>query len=108
MAKRYDLTIDQGATYPIDIECQDENGDSIVLTGVTPRAHIRYSYADESPAAIFTASISGNTVSLSLSASQTAALTRTYGVWDCELEFDDGTVQRLLEGKVAVRPEATK
>lgn len=108
MAKRYDLTIDQGATYALDIECQDENGDTIDLSGVIPRSQIRYTYKDVSPALEFSASISGGIVSLSLSPAQTSALSKSYGVWDCELEFEDGTVQRLLEGKVIIRPEVTR
>ncbi|WP_312115326.1 hypothetical protein [Stutzerimonas nitrititolerans] len=42
-----------------------------------------------------------------LSAAQTAALTWTEGVYDLEVEYADGTVQRYLQGKVTVSREVT-
>ncbi len=42
-----------------------------------------------------------------LSAAQTAALTWTDGVYDLEVQFPDGTVQRYLQGAVTVSREVT-
>ncbi len=42
-----------------------------------------------------------------LSAAQTAALTWTEGVYDLEVEYAEGTVQRYLQGKVTVSREVT-
>lgn len=42
-----------------------------------------------------------------LSAAQTAALTWTDGVYDLEVEYADGTVQRYLQGAVTVSREVT-
>lgn len=110
MAQRYDLRIDQGATCAMQIECQDETGAAIDLTGCAAAAQVRYKHTDTDAAATFTATVSASTgvINLGLTAAQTAALTKTYGVWDCELTFSDGTKQRLVEGKVSISPEVTK
>ncbi|MNJ76446.1 hypothetical protein D3C77_737290 [compost metagenome] len=47
------------------------------------------------------------TITRTLSAAQTAALTWTEGVYDLEVQFPDGTVQRYLQGTVTVSREVT-
>jgi hypothetical protein len=48
------------------------------------------------------------TLTRTLSATATAALTWTDGVYDLEVEYSDGTVQRYLQGAVTVSREVTK
>ncbi|WP_243358609.1 hypothetical protein [Fundidesulfovibrio terrae] len=110
MAYRYDLKIDQGATLALEIECQDDAGNPMALSGYSASAQVRYRYADTSPAAVFACTLNETPglVSLKLGAAQTAALSKPFGVWDCELTAPDGTVQRLAEGKVAVSPEVSR
>jgi hypothetical protein len=110
MAYRYDLKIDQGATLVLEIECRDDAGGPIDLTGYTASAQVRYRYADASPAAVFACILSETPglVSLKLGAPQTASLSKPFGVWDCELTAPDGTVQRLAEGRVSVSPEVSR
>ena len=47
------------------------------------------------------------TITRTLSAAQTAALTWTEAVYDLEVEYADSTVQRYLQGKVTVSREVT-
>jgi hypothetical protein len=47
------------------------------------------------------------TLTRTLSATETAALTWTDGVYDLEVEYADGTVQRYLQGAVTVSREVT-
>lgn len=110
MAYRYDLRIDQGATLALDIECQDDLGNPIDLSGYVAGAQVRYRHSDPVPAAVFGAVLNETPglVSLKLGAAQTATLSKPFGVWDCELTAPDGTVQRLAEGKVTISPEVTK
>jgi len=110
MAYRYDLKIEQGATLVLDVACQDDLGRPMDLTGYSAAAQIRYRHSDPDPAAVFSSTLGEEpgVVSFSLSAQQTSALSRTYGVWDCELTAPDLTVQRLAEGKVSVTPEVTR
>ncbi len=110
MAYRYDLKIDQGATLALEIECQDDLGGPMDLTGYGAAAQIRYRHQDPDPAAVFDAAVDpvAGSVTLRLDAAKTAALVRAQGVWDCELTGPDGSVQRLAEGRVAVSREVTR
>lgn len=47
------------------------------------------------------------TLTRTISATQTAGLTWTEAVYDLEVEYPDGTVQRYLHGAVIVDPEVT-
>lgn len=47
------------------------------------------------------------TITRTLTATQTAGLTWTAGVYDLEVEYADGTVQRYLQGAVTVSREVT-
>jgi hypothetical protein len=110
MAYRYDLKIDQGATLVLEIECHNDLGQPMDLTGYTAQAQVRYRHSDAGPAAVFSATLNETPglVSLSLGAAQTAALAKPFGVWDCELTGPGGVVQRLAEGKVTISPEVTR
>jgi len=67
-------------------------------------------HGDPDPSAVFLAGVSplAGRVTLTLSAEQTRSLGKPYGVWDARLTWPDATVQRLLEGKVTVKPEVTR
>ncbi len=80
------------------------------LTGYTAEAMIRYRHSDPDPAATFSAGVAAlaGVVTLSLSPEQTAALSKTYGLWDCNLTSPAGVVQRLVEGDVTISPAVTK
>lgn len=48
------------------------------------------------------------TITLDLSATDTAALAWTLGVYDLEIVHPDGSVRRLMAGPVKVSPEVTR
>lgn len=110
MAYRFDLRIDQGASYGLDIECQDEDGQPVDLTGFQAAAQIRYKQADQDAAAEFLCTVNAGmgVVSLELSPQQTAALCKSTAVWDCRLSAPGGNVSRLAEGRVVVSQEVTR
>ncbi len=110
MAYRYDFVIEKGASLALDIECQDEDGQPVTLSGCTAAAQLRYRHADPDPAAVFHASVDAprGRVSLRLDPAQTAALGKATAVWDCALTWPDAGVQRLAQGKVAISPEVTR
>lgn len=110
MAKRYDLHIEQGSTFSLEIECQDESGGAVDLTGSSIAGQVRRSYASAAPAAVFLGVVAPGRglAELSLTAAQTAQMQPGRAVWDCELTFPGGTVQRLLEGSVRITPEVTR
>jgi hypothetical protein len=80
------------------------------LTGATARMQIR----DKPGGALLldlsaglTVGASG-TISRELSAEATAGLSWATGVYDIEVEYEDGTVHRYFEGPVTVSPEVTR
>lgn len=82
------------------------------LTGAAARMHIRAGIGGALLLELTTENgglaITGpGTLVRTLSAAQTAALTWTEGVYDLEVEYADGTVQRYLQGKVTVSREVT-
>ena len=110
MATRYDIAIDAGSTYAMQIQLEDDDGLPLSMVGCSAQSMIRYNYKDVSPAAIFTPLIDSvnGVLTLSLTPAQTASLTRAKGIFDVELTFSDGTTQRLVEGQVIINPEVTK
>jgi hypothetical protein len=52
--------------------------------------------------------LSGTAVTLRIPAATSAAWTFSLGRYDVELTAPDGTVTRLVEGSVVVRPEITR
>lgn len=85
------------------------NGALINLVGATVRGQLRYSPSSSS-AVTFTVSTNTTTseVTLSLTATQTAALKPGRYVYDVEATLADTTVKRLFEGEIRVNSEVTK
>lgn len=124
-AGRYDLVIEKGATFSriftwkIPSATNPTSCPPLNLTGYTARAQIRATVAAADPPAIDLTSspaaglvlggVAG-TITMTITAAQTSALTLTnnVGVWDIELTAPDSSVVRLLEGSVELRPDVTR
>jgi len=100
--------IEQGSTYEIEITVRNADGSLYDLSAASCAAQIRATAAATTSTA-FTVAIDTATsiITLSLSATITAAMTITDGVWDCELTIG-AEVVRLLEGKVEISSEVTR
>jgi len=113
---KHNLRIDQGATFREVITWNTGTPPELVdLTGATARAQIRSTLGSSSVLLSLTTENSkivlgdeDGTITLALSATETAALTWTTGVYDLEIVFADGTVRRLMAGKVKVVAEVTR
>jgi len=115
MAARYDITIEQGATFTFDLEVQGIN----LTTGYTVRMQGRTSHAATTTVFSLT-NASGITLTHSgsghshiipvISATATAAISAPMaGVYDIEYqETSTGIVTRILEGTFYVTPEVTR
>ena len=108
MATKANLVIDQGATFSVDLDLTDENGDVIDLSGYTANSQIRKWYTSTTSYP-FTASVnsSAGIITLSMTAIQTANLTAGRYVYDVEIS-DNSTVSRVIEGIVTVTPNVTR
>jgi hypothetical protein len=107
MASKANLVIDQGTTYSVIINLDDENGDPLNIGGYSSRAQMRKHYTS-SNAVSFATSLANGELTLSLSANQTSAIIAGRYVYDAELIDSAGNVTRIVEGIVTVTPEVSR
>jgi len=111
----YTLTIEQGATLSLVLTYKDSAGNLVNLTGYTARMMLRSSFTAASSILSLTTENSrialggaAGTITLTISATDTAALSAPQsGVYDLEL-VSGSTVTRLIQGTFTVTPEATR
>jgi hypothetical protein len=111
----YNMTIEQGATYNLDITYTTSDGNAVDLTAAEIRLGVKDQrtdqefvlYLDNGAAGgiTITDAIAGK-FNINISAIVTAGLTFNRGVYDLEVIFGD-TVVRLLKGRVLVDREVT-
>jgi len=115
-AVRLPLTILQGETWRHQLTWKvGVPADPVDLTGCTARMQVRPEVAS---ATVLLELTSGNgrivlgttdgKITLGLTATETAALTWQRAVYDLEIVHSDGSVRRLMEGSIKVRPEVTR
>lgn len=112
---QFDLRILAGSTFPsVAGDCSfyptDSDGVAFQLTGWTARLQIREN-PSIAPVIDINPSVntSDNSVSFSLTPTQTALLTKTDYVWGLELtQTSSGKVLTLARGQVEVTPEIVK
>ena len=109
-----DLCIPAGATFSRVIRYKAD-GSNVNLTGFTARAQIRPSAASATTTLSLTTentriTLGGTagTITLNISATDTAALTAGRYVYDLELVSAGGIVTRLLQGVVTVSANVTR
>jgi hypothetical protein len=113
MARRYNLLIEQGATFQHTINWSDPDGDPINLTGYRIRFQIRQSPASATKLLDFDSNALGSgmhigdldatgVISITLDPSVTSALAFTAAEYDITATSGGGAVYRLHEGKAAL------
>ena len=111
-----DLCIPQGATFSRVIRYRDkDSGSNINLTGFTARMQLRPTAASATTTLSLTTentriTLGGTagTITLSISATDTAAIAAGRYVYDLELVSAGGIVTRLLQGVVTVSANVTR
>ena len=107
MASKENLVIDQGTTYSVTINLDDENGDPLNIVGYSSRAQMRKHYTS-SNAVTFSTSLTNGELTLSLTANQTSNIVSGRYVYDAELIDASGNVTRIVEGIITVTPEVSR
>ena len=103
------LGIDQGCTFEKVITAQNSASGNVTISSGTCAGKMRQSFGSSNNVAAFTTAISGSNCTISLTATQTAALAPGQYVYDVEYTQSDATtVERLAEGIVTVSPQSTK
>lgn len=115
IAGTYDMVIDQGATLSRTITWKDSAKAPINVTGYSARMQVRASVTATTTVIELTTANSrialggaAGTVTLTVSAADTAALAAGRYVYDLELVSGSGVVSRLIMGNFVVRGEVTR
>ena len=106
----YNFTLNQGATFSRQMTVK-ENNSPLNLTGYTAAMQLRSTYDSSTVALSMTAAVINATqgiLSISATATATAALEEGIYVYDLEISTAAGAVTRLLQGQVTVSPEVTR
>ena len=110
MAAFSDIVIEQGATFNTTINVEDTAGAAINLYGYTANSMMRKSYYSSSATTI-TSTVTGTAngeITLTVSATNTAALTPGRYVYDVIITSPTSVVTRVVEGIVTVLPSVTR
>jgi hypothetical protein len=109
MLTQANLQIYQGDSYNATVTVLNQDGTGADLTGYTAHAHIRISTADQSEVWVSMATqvTLPNTILLSLTPADTAALSYERFYWDLQVIAPDNTTATLLAGRVDVALEIT-
>jgi len=110
-----DITIEQGATWNLVLTWKI-NGTPVDLTSYTGRLQARVDVDDSETIMSLTTAAGGGivlgdalgTITLSRSATETAALATGEFVYDLELQSSGGEVTRLVQGSLVVTAEVTR
>jgi len=115
IAGTYDMVVDQGATLSRTVTWKDSTKTPINLTGYSARMQVRASVTSAATVIELTTANSrialggaAGTVTLTVSATDTAALPAGRYVYDLELVSAAGVVNRLIMGNFVVRAEVTR
>ena len=103
------LVIDQGCTFEKVITAQNSTSGNVTISAGTCAAKMRQSYYSSNNITTLTTALAGSNVTLSLTATQTAAVTPGNYVYDVEYtQSDTTTVERVVEGIITISEEVTK
>lgn len=114
-AAKYNLTIEQGATFKKSVTIKDTTTNAVRdITNFDVRGMVRVSYEDTDPIVVFTCYSTAPTTGVfyvELDSGQTALLDFEAAVYDIELVekyTSPENVERLMQGNVYLSKEATK
>ena len=110
-AGTYNLTIDQGSDFALDLVIK-QSGSALDLSNYTGRAQLRTSVDASSASASFTVTktnASGGALKMELGAATSSSLAAGQYVYDLEIYTSgDSTVKRIIQGDVTITPEITR
>ena len=108
MATVQNITIDQGATFSMDVNLTNDDGTKKNLASYTATSQLRKHYESTTATSFTVAKVDADgKLTISLTSTQTAALIAGRYVYDIEIASRSETV-RVLEGLITVTPNVTR
>jgi hypothetical protein len=114
VAVSYNVTIDQGADWYLDVTYDNPNGTPVNLTSYTAALQLR-SLPESATAVLSLSTGSGITitgasglVAIRATATQTRAIDEGTYFYDLEITSLQSVVTRLIQGQAVVTPEVTR
>ena len=103
------IVLDQGCTFEKVITAQNSASQNVTISTGTCAAKMSQSYYSSNNVTTLTTAVAGSNCTISLTATQTAALSPGNYVYDIEYTQSGGTiVERVAEGIITIYGEATK
>ena len=109
----YNITMDQGAQWTLQVVYDNNNGTPIDLTGYTARMQVRPKFGSDNAVLTISSPSSGivitpltGTLNLTATTAQTGDIPGGFYVYDLEIT-SGGVVTRLMQGSVTVRDQVT-
>jgi len=101
------LVLEQGATFSVNFNLTDDNGNPLDLTGYNVISQMKRWYTSSNSTS-FTTSSSSGVVSIGLDANTTSSILAGRYVYDVYLqETATSTMSRIVEGTITVTPQVT-
>lgn len=110
MAIIANIYIDQGTDFSITVDVTNADGTALNLNGYSAAAQIRKTYTSSTISASFGTTIveASGQVTLSLTDSQTSALSPGRYLYDLNITSSGGNTSRVVEGQAIVTPGVTR
>ena len=111
MATISNISIDQDANFSTTVTINDSAGVALNLTGYTAIAQLRKTHLSSSATSFTVAFASDRTtgqLTLTLTSTQTGALSRGRYVYDVVITASGGTKTRVVEGTATVNPSVSR
>ena len=103
------IALDQGCTFEKVLYAQNATSQNVTISTGTCASKMRQSYSSSNNVQTITTAVAGSNCTISLTATQTAALASGIYTYDVEYtQSDTTTVERLAEGIITISEEATK
>ena len=113
-AGEYDITIEQGSGFSLPLTYEAPEGSLVDFTGSTARLHARLKFSSADRLFELTTENGGidltedGEITLSMSATDTAALSFSRGVYDLEIVPPTGEPYKIIKGNVFLNREVTR
>jgi hypothetical protein len=113
-AGEYDITIEQGSGFSLPLTYEAPEGSFVDFTGSTARLQVREKYSSADTLIELTTENGGielgndGSIQLNISATDTAALSFSRGVYDLEIVPPSGEPYKIIKGNVFLKREVTR